>query len=100
MINIAEYDEAVRALKKALEIDENNLQAEELLEKAQAGQKRIEFGKKQIQKDIEQQQQQQEERLPIGRNPKQKPIENLVNKPIEDKPKLETPQKEPANKPV
>jgi Flp pilus assembly protein TadD len=60
LINIAEYDEAVRALKKALELDENNLQAEELLERAQAGQKRIEFGKKQLQKELEQQMQQQE----------------------------------------
>ena len=99
LINIAEYDEAVRALKKALEMDENNLQAEELLERAQAGQKRIEFGKKQIQKDIEQQQQ-QEERLPIGRSTKQKPVGEPANKPIEDKPKAETPQKQPANKPI
>jgi len=98
LINIAEYDEAVRALKKALEMDENNLQAEDLLERAQAGQKRIEFGKKQIQKDIEQQQ--QEERVPIERSPKQKPVGEPANKPTEDKPKVETPQKEPANKPV
>lgn len=96
LINIAEYTEAVRALKKALEMDENNLQAEELLERAQAGQKRIEFGKKQIQKELEQQQ--QEERVPTEKSPRQKPVEEPANKPIEDKPKVETSQ--PANKPI
>lgn len=100
LINIAEYDEAIRALKKALELDENNLQAEELLERAQAGQKRIEFGKKQLQKEIEQQMQHQEENASTGRNPRQKPIEEPANKPTEDKPKAETPPKPPANKPV
>lgn len=98
LINIAEYTEAVRALRKALEMDENNLQAEELLERAQAGQKRIEFGKKQIQKELEQQQ--QEERLPTEKSPRQKPDEEPANKPTEDKPKIETPPKQPANKPV
>jgi tetratricopeptide (TPR) repeat protein len=98
LINIAEYTEAIRALKKALEMDENNLQAEELLERAQAGQKRIEFGKKQIQKELEQQQ--QEERVPTEKSPRQKPVEEPVNKPTEEKPKIETPQKQPANKPV
>lgn len=44
LIKLAQYDEAVRALKKALEIDSTNLQAEGLLEKAQAGKKRVEFG--------------------------------------------------------
>jgi tetratricopeptide (TPR) repeat protein len=97
LINIAEYTEAIRALKKALEMDENNLQAEELLERAQAGQKRIEFGKKQIQKELEQQ---QEERVPTEKSPRQKPVGESANKPIEDKPKVETPQKEPANKPI
>ena len=99
LINIAEYTEAIRALKKALEMDENNLQAEELLERAQAGQKRIEFGKKQIQKELEQQQQ-QEERVPTEKSPRQKTVEEPANKPTEDKPKVETPQKQPANKPV
>lgn len=44
LIKLAQYDEAVRALKKALELDASNLQAEDLLEKAQAGKKRVEFG--------------------------------------------------------
>ena len=98
LINIAEYDEAIRALKKALELDANNLQAEDLLEKAQAGQKRIEFGKKQIQKEIEQQL--QEANLSTGRNHKQKPAEQPANKPLEDKPKTAPPTTVPANKPV
>lgn len=99
LINIAEYDEAVRALKKALELDENNLQAEDLLEKAQAGQKRIEHGKKQLQKEFEQQMH-QEDRSSTVRSPRQKRSEETENKPIEEKPKVETPSKPPANKPV
>ena len=44
LIKLAQYDEAIRALKKAIEIDETNLRAEELLEQAQAGKKRVDFG--------------------------------------------------------
>lgn len=44
LIKLAQYDEAVRALKKALEIDPANLEAEEMLEKAEAGKKRVNFG--------------------------------------------------------
>lgn len=41
LIKLAKYDEAVRTLKKALELDAENSEAAELLEKAEAGQKRI-----------------------------------------------------------
>ena len=51
-INLAQYDEAVRALKKALEIDENNLIAEDLLEQAQAGKKRVDFGANMIKQKV------------------------------------------------
>lgn len=44
LIKLAQYEEAVVALKKALQIDSANLPAEELLEKAEAGKKRINFG--------------------------------------------------------
>jgi tetratricopeptide (TPR) repeat protein len=44
LIKLAQYDEAVIALKKAVEIDADNLQSQELLEKAVAGKKRINFG--------------------------------------------------------
>ncbi len=44
LIKLAQYGEAIRALKKAIEIDETNLRAEELLEQAQAGKKRVDFG--------------------------------------------------------
>ncbi len=44
LIKLAQYDEAIRALKKAVEIDETNLRAEELLEQAEAGKKRVDFG--------------------------------------------------------
>lgn len=44
LIKLADYDEAVKALKKAVSLDETNLQASDLLEKAQAGDKRTSFG--------------------------------------------------------
>jgi tetratricopeptide (TPR) repeat protein len=44
LIKLAQYDEALRALKKALDIDPENSEAAELLEKAEAGKKRISFG--------------------------------------------------------
>ncbi len=48
LIKLAQYDEAVSALKKALKLDENNLQAEEMLEEAQAGKKRVDYGANKI----------------------------------------------------
>jgi len=44
LIKLAQYAEAVRALKKAIELDAENSEAAELLEKAEAGQKRVSFG--------------------------------------------------------
>jgi Flp pilus assembly protein TadD len=44
LIKLAQYDEAIRALKKALEIDPLNLPAEDLLEKSASRKKRVEFG--------------------------------------------------------
>jgi len=44
LIKLAKYDEAIKALKKAIELDAENSEAAELLEKAQAGKKRIDFG--------------------------------------------------------
>jgi len=44
LIKLAQYDEAVGVLKKAVKLDSTNSQAEERLEKAIAGQKRINFG--------------------------------------------------------
>lgn len=46
LIKLAQYQEAVAALKKAVAIDSGNLQAESLLEKAEAGRKRVDFGNK------------------------------------------------------
>ena len=40
---LAKYDEAVAALKKALELDPSNVDAEQLLEEAEAGRKRVDF---------------------------------------------------------
>jgi tetratricopeptide (TPR) repeat protein len=44
LIKLSQYDESLRALKKALELDADNSEAAELLEKAQAGKRRIDFG--------------------------------------------------------
>lgn len=43
LFKLAQYERAVRVLKKALELDPENAEAEELLEKAEAGKKRINF---------------------------------------------------------
>lgn len=43
LIRLAKYSEAVAALKKALDLDPENLLAEDLLERAEAGHKRINF---------------------------------------------------------
>lgn len=42
-IKLADYREAIGPLKKALEIDPGNIRAQELLEDAEAGRKRIDF---------------------------------------------------------
>ncbi|HEY0426301.1 MAG TPA: tetratricopeptide repeat protein [Pyrinomonadaceae bacterium] len=64
LMKLAQYDEAVRALKKAIELDENNLLAEELLEKAEDGARRIDFAKREIQK-------QEDREKPVMENSKQ-----------------------------
>lgn len=56
LMKLAQYDEAVTVLAKANKLDEENLQLQDLLEKAEAGKKRINFGIKP--KPPEQQQQQ------------------------------------------
>ncbi len=43
LIKLAKYQDAVSALKKAIELDPTNIDAEDLLEKAEAGRKRVEF---------------------------------------------------------
>lgn len=43
LIKLAKYPEAVAALKKALELDPTNSKTEDLLEKAEAGRKRVEY---------------------------------------------------------
>lgn len=43
LMKLAKYHEAVAVLKNAIELDSTNVEAEELLEKAEAGRKRIDF---------------------------------------------------------
>jgi tetratricopeptide (TPR) repeat protein len=64
LMKLAQYDEAVRVLKKALELDANNILAEEMLEKAEDGRRRIEFAKKEIQK-------QDDREKPVNETPRQ-----------------------------
>jgi tetratricopeptide (TPR) repeat protein len=88
LIKLAQYDEAVRALKKALEIDPENSEAAELLEKAEAGKKRISFGvtpKPPTQQDP---------------NPKSKPAKPTASEsPETTQPDGKTPDTKPAKTP-
>ena len=43
LIKLAEYHEAIAPLKKALELDPENIRAQELLEDAQAGRSRVSY---------------------------------------------------------
>ncbi|CAN5632017.1 hypothetical protein BH24ACI1_BH24ACI1_02300 [soil metagenome] len=84
LMKLAQYQEAVAALKKAVSLDDSNLQAQELLEKAEAGRKRIDFGiKPKLPPPVQQE--------PIKPRENPKPRETL-------KPKEEsTPEKKNAN---
>ncbi len=53
LIKLAQYYEAVRVLKKALELDEANLLAEELLDKAESGSSRMSYAEREAQKHKE-----------------------------------------------
>lgn len=80
LIKLAQYQEAVAALKKAVAIDADNLQAQDLLEKAQAGRKRIDFGIK----PKPQATPQQEQAKPRG-NPKPRESPKPKEEPIPEK---------------
>jgi tetratricopeptide (TPR) repeat protein len=89
LIKLAQYDEAVKALKKALEIDPENSEAAELLEKAEAGKKRINFGV--TPKPPTQQQQ--------DNSPRSKPAKPPGTETPETEGKPETQGKPPESKP-
>lgn len=44
LIKFAKYEDALKVLQKAVKIDPNNSQAQDLIEKAQAGKKRTDYG--------------------------------------------------------
>lgn len=71
LMKLAQYDEAVTVLTKADKLDEGNLQLEDLLEKAEAGKKRINFGIKP--KPPEQQQQKPQQQTTSSKPSKPKP---------------------------
>jgi len=93
MIKLAQYDEAVRALKKAVDLDAENSEAAELLEKAEAGKKRVDFG-------VTPKPPQQQVNTPRSKSPKptdsdtpEKPANpDVQGKPTETKP-AKTPEK-------
>ncbi len=53
LIKLAKYPEAIKQLKKAVALDEYNARAEDLLEQAEAGRKRVDFGAKEKAKQIQ-----------------------------------------------
>lgn len=75
LMKLAQYDEAVRALKKAIELDAENILAQEMLESAEDGRRRIDFAKKEIQK--------QEDKNKQVETPKQKANTNTNTSPGE-----------------
>ena len=79
LMKLAQYDEAIRALKKAVEIDEANLRAAEMLEQAQAGKKRVDFGANQIKQrnpvQVEEPREPRETRSPRRAKETQKPAD-------------------------
>lgn len=76
LMKLAQYDEAVRVLKKALELDATNMLAEEMLEKAEDGRRRIDFAKKEIQK-------QDDREKPVNETPRQpRPAPSINGSPV------------------
>jgi tetratricopeptide (TPR) repeat protein len=96
LVKLAQYDEAIRALKKALELDAENSEAAELLDKAEAGKKRIDFGVTPKPPT---------ENAPKSKTPKPSETESPApqsspetqGKPVEPKP-AKTPEKKPDKK--
>lgn len=87
LIKLAQYEDAVRVLKKAIELDENNSHALDLMEKAEAGKKRIDFANKDKPKSDKPQ---IVEKPPTERPPTERPPSKNAPKPKETpKPKEE-----------
>lgn len=94
LIKLAQYDQAVRALKKSLELDPENTRAEEALDRAEAGKKRVDAAKKENAANKQEEPQQQKS----GRA-KNSPAANKAETPA-DKPKeTAPPPAPPAAKP-
>lgn len=83
LMKLAQYDEAVAALKKANNLDADNIQIKELLEKAEAGQRRVGFSTK---PKLPQQQQKQQQQIKRPDNTNSQGAANT-------KPKEQTPPK-------
>jgi tetratricopeptide (TPR) repeat protein len=85
LIKLSEYEEAVKVLKGALKIDESNVYLQELLAKAEAGEKRINFGikPKLPQEQMQPQQARTGRSQPTTSKPRQRPTPSLK---LEEKP--------------
>lgn len=79
LIKLSHYDDAIIALKKARSLDPNDLQVQDLLKKAEAGEERIKFGAKPTPLPGQQQQSsQQGSSRPKGNSPRQRPTPPLT----------------------
>jgi tetratricopeptide (TPR) repeat protein len=97
LIKLAQYDEAVRALKKALDLDAENSEAAELLEKAEAGKKRINFGVTPKPPTQDQQKPGKTAKPTESETPDGAEKPPTEGKPVETKP-VKTPEKKPDKK--
>lgn len=80
LTKLSHYDEAVKALKKAQTLDPSNGYVEDLLDKAEAGEKRIDYAVKQKEKELTQKSQGQTQNKntnPTGRPTPPQKIENV-----------------------
>lgn len=75
LTKLSHYDEAVKALKKALSIDPYNAYIQDLLDKAEAGEKRIDYAVKQREKELNSQSQGSAKSKTV--NPNQRPTPPL-----------------------
>jgi tetratricopeptide (TPR) repeat protein len=98
LVKLAEYDQAVRALKKALELDDANAQAIELLEKAEAGKKRVNFGAEQLKQRLQSNQQTSSANSNNASNANSKAPETPDKKPETDKKKQPEKPKSVSNR--
>lgn len=102
LIKLAQYSEAIKPLKKAIELDGANARAIDLLEDAEAGSKRIDYAIKDALKNANAQQQETTERGSTksnsGSSSNSAPPANSASKPPTPDNKPKKPDNEPKTK--